>query len=328
MLKAEKLIFDCMQRVFQGKTVTLPDFLIVGAAKSGTTSIYYYLLNNPKVFFPKVKEPHFFSFYNNHPSFKSPETLPTTISSMEGYQKLFLGAKDTLVGEASQSYLYMFDEVISNLKEIYGEAYKKIKIVIVLRNPIDRAWSQYWHFRKNFNEDLEFLEAIKPEVIKERMDHNWNVFYDYLGFGHYHKQVKAYLAHFDHVEVLLYDDLKSDSNAFMTGLSNFLGLDHQEYTDNKIYNVSGEPKKNLFGYLWKVNSKNKMLKPLKAVLPYRFRKKLSNAILEKSLERQIMPMEVRDILAEYYKDEIVKLSKLLNDEKVLRWNHKYQVDAN
>lgn len=311
-----------MQVRFQNKELKVPDFLIVGAAKSGTTSIYYYLSENPNVFFPKVKEPHFFSFYNNPPSYNSPEKLPTTIASLEKYQSLFKNSEDKIIGEASQSYLYCYEDVIKNIKEIYGPAYKKIKILIVLRNPVDRAWSQYWHFRKNFNEPLSFEETISDEVLLQRKKDNWNVFYDYLGFGNYTKQVKAYQDTFNEVMVLPYDDLKNTPEIFMKKVTDFLDIIALGEISKKKFNISGAPKKNFYGFLWKVNSKNKLLKPLKIMLPYRFRKKLSNAVLEKSLERQVMPDEVRNKLSKIYEKEIESLYKLLDNETVLNWNKK------
>ena len=302
------------------ETLKMPDFLLVGAAKSGTTSLYHYLAQSPEIFLTPEKEPHFFSFYNNPPAFNSPETLPTVHSDIPSYQKLFKNAKEgQLLGEASQSYLFMYERVIANMKEIYGTRYKDVKIVIVLRNPVERAWSQYWHFKKNFNEPLPFDEAISVDTLQSRKENNWNVFYQYLDFGNYTAQVKAYQDHFSNVKVFLHDELKENTPALMQELFQFFGVEPMEIDHNRNFNPSGLPKKNIYGALWKLNVQKKRLKPLKNVLPKKLRKKLSDKLLEKSLERQQLPLDTRELLNQYYKKEIEKLHELLSKKEILNW---------
>jgi hypothetical protein len=294
--------------------------MLVGAAKSGTTSLYHYLGESDKIVFSKEKEPHFFSFYNNPPKFKSPETLPTVVSNLDQYNLFFSKAKkEQLLGEASQSYLYMNSTVISNMKEIYGEKYRDVKIIIVLRNPIERAWSQYWHFKKNFNEPEEFLDTISEETRTKRQKENWNIFYNYIDFGKYTNQVKAYQKNFKHVKVFLYEDLKENPSILMNELCQFLEIDAITINEARRYNPSGRPKNNLFGNLWKINTKLKILKPIKKLLPYTLRKRLSNQIMERALEIQKLDLETRGKLKEIYREEINNLYTLLKREEIKDW---------
>ena len=106
---------------FENCQYTVPDFLIVGAAKSGTTSLFNHLRKSKKLWLPAEKEPHFFTFFNEPPQFKSPEKLPTVISDIKQYSNIFKGsAQDHLIGEASQSYLYEHETVIKNIRYLYG----------------------------------------------------------------------------------------------------------------------------------------------------------------------------------------------------------------
>lgn len=311
-----------MKISFKDKEINLPDFMIVGAAKSGTTSLYYYLGNKKEVYFPVVKEPHFFSFYGSKPKFQSPEKLSTLVSSLEDYNDLFSGSKDgQILGDASPSYLFNYKDTINNIKYLYGDKASKVKIIIILRNPIDRAWSQYWHFRKNFNENDEFLETIKQDVINERMNANWNIFYNYIEFGFYYEQVKAYLNNFENVKIFLYDDLKESSNHLMKESYKFLGLKtvKNETSQNRQFNPSGKPKKNLYGYLWTLNSKYNIGKGIKTILPMKIRKMISNAVLEKALDRVYMDSNTRDLLYDIYEEDIKKLDILIGRNVSKLW---------
>lgn len=309
-----------MEIEFNNKKYNLPDFLIVGAAKSGTTTLHYNLGNRDDINFPKVKEPHFFSFYNAPPDFKSPEKLPTVVSSIKEYINLFKSNNDeTLYGEASPSSLYCYDQAIKNIKKIYGEKARNIKIVIMLRNPIERAWSQYWHFRKNLNEEKSFLEVIQRNEIDRRLKNNWNIFYDYIGFGMYSSQVQAYQENFDNVKVFLFEDLKSDSNKLMEDLCNFIEIKPLKIENDRKYNPSGVPKDDIYGKLWKINVGVKALKPFKKIIPYKLRKKLSNRVLEKALDSQEMTEDARTALEKIYGEEIQKLYNILKRSEIKQW---------
>jgi len=311
-----------MKIIFENKEVNLPDFFIVGAAKSGTTSLYYHLEGSRNILFPREKESHFFTFYNNPPNFQSPSYLPTIVSNLQEYAGDLKKVKNSQkIGDASTSYLYKHDIAIKNIKKIYGEKAKDIKIVIILRNPVERAWSQYWHNRKNFNEDLKFLEAIEEETVKRRLANKWSFYYNYLDFGFYTKQIESYQEFFPNVKIYLQEDLKNAPEELINDLSSFIGIPNLKIDTNRKYNPSGVPKNNIFGKLWEINVNAKSLKKAKKVLPQRLRKYFSNKIMERALVKQELDSDTKKKLIEIYSSEIDSLYNLLQRDEIKKWKN-------
>ena len=110
----------------------LPDFLLVGAAKSATSSLYYYLDQHPQITMASVKESWFFSFYEKPPQYSSPGILSDVISELDDYLKLYDGAESgQILGDACPSYLYTYEDTIRNIRQLYsGEALANLKIII------------------------------------------------------------------------------------------------------------------------------------------------------------------------------------------------------
>jgi hypothetical protein len=102
----------------QGKIVKLPDFLIVGAVRGGTTSLYNYLKQHPQIFMPKEKEPQFFAFSEKPTHYPH----PPIIWKFDDYVKLFENAEESqLIGEASLGYSLCYEETINNIKKYIPE---------------------------------------------------------------------------------------------------------------------------------------------------------------------------------------------------------------
>lgn len=228
--------------------LTLPDFLLVGAAKSATTSLYHYLGQHPGICMSSVKESWFFSFLDNPPRYSSPGVLNDVVYSVEEYVKLFAGARaDQKLGDASPSYLYTHRDSIRNIRRLYPEpSLGNLKIIISLREPVSRAFSQYWTFRRIVQEPLGFDAAIEAKVIERRLRDSWNIFYDYIGFGLYYEQVKAYLEAFgrDRVLIVLYDDIQKDPVRVCQEIFAFIGVDPAFVPDVRARHndLTGEPR--------------------------------------------------------------------------------------
>lgn len=228
--------------------LALPDFLLVGAAKSATTSLYHYLRQHPGIRMTSVKESWFFSFVDNPPRYASPGVLSDVVSSVEDYVRLFAGARaDQKLGDASPSYLYTYRDTIRNIRSLYPAGYlEDLRIVVSLREPVSRTYSQYWTFRRVAEEPLAFEEAIKDEVVERRLRNNWNIFYDYKGFGRYYEQVDAYLSAFgkDRVLIVLYDDIRKDPVDVCRKIFAFIGVDPGFVPDTSVRHndLSGEPR--------------------------------------------------------------------------------------
>lgn len=301
--------------------ITLPDFLIAGTAKSATTSLYRYLNQHPQINMSSMKESWFFSFVDNPPKFDSPGKL-NVVSDLASYVRLFADAgPGQCLGDASPSYLYTHRESIRNIKAVYpAAALDELRIIIVLRNPIHRAFSQYWGFKRRNHEPLSFDEAIDDETTAERMRSNWNIFYDYVGFGRYYAQVSAFIDAFgrDRVLILLYEDIQREPIASCQRIFEFMDVDAGFVPDvtMRYNNVSGAPR--LKWIVPMVRSQNPLKRRIAApvkralgLLP-QGAKPLFFAGLDRFLfKRTEMSGESRRKLARAYADDIQQLERLI-----------------
>jgi hypothetical protein len=256
--------------------VYLPNFLIVGAAKSGTTSLYQYLHEHPEIFMSGNKEPQFFisSVFTNVSS-DDPRYSPLldlTITEYDEYTKLFRNAgKYKAIGEATATYLYYYQEAIPDIKKYLND----VKIIIILRNPVDRAFSSYKHLVREQYETRSFEECL--ELEEARKQNNWSLLNFYKDVWIYYRQVKAYIDNFKQVKICLYDHLRADSTALIKDIYRFLVVsDRFSPNLNKQYNVSYIPKSTfLNNFFVKSNVFKKNLKPIvDFVFPPHKRKKL------------------------------------------------------
>lgn len=305
---------------YTGKKAKLPDFFVVGAARSGTTSLHYYLKQHPDIFMPEVKEIGFFLFLN------TPVELIRMVEKKRSlrlvyifndYIRHFEKALDTqMIGEANPGYLYTYayKDTIKNIKIVYRENYKNLKIIIILRNPADRAWSHFMLERRDRREPIEdFKEALKPEVYNKRLEDNKGFpvgLCDHIGFGMYYEQVDAYMKEFQDVKIFLYDDLCKDALKVVKEIYSFLGVS-AGFTPNikKRYNISGESKVKLLNTFV---THNYMMKDfLKSFVSFKMREIITNTIFGKNTQRKEMPEDIRRELIKLYENDIIKLQKLI-----------------
>ena len=280
--------------------MTLPNLLIIGAAKSGTTSLHNYLNQHPDVFMSKHKEPHF--LINNEIGCKR---IPNGINNLQDYSNLFLdGASHKYRGESSAMYL-QFPEITTKNIDRYLD--KDVKIVIMLRNPIERAFSGYQHVKRyNIDENLGFIEAL--EKCEERYFKNNNITpaSRYIHIGMYYDFVRKFKLKFnDNIHIILYSDFINNTHKELSKLFCFLDIKDKKIDVNKQYMVGG----------WKW--KNKFLRKifmgkyiLKKVIPFRrhIRIALKSFVTAPTEE---MDDGIRNKLKEIYKDDILKLSEFL-----------------
>jgi hypothetical protein len=204
--------------------VRWPDFLVIGAAKAGTTSLHHYLGEHPSIFVSPVKEPGFFAFADHRPQCTGPGdewVLQTLATSPDSYCSLFDQAKeDQIAGESSPVYL-----VDENTPSHIHSRLPDVRLIVILRNPMDRAFSQFRFMRACGREpERNFLTALMAE--DRRLDDGWMWGWGYRRAGMYHHQLSRYLEYFDsdQLEILLFDDLERDPLATMQGVFEFLGV--------------------------------------------------------------------------------------------------------
>jgi hypothetical protein len=301
-----------MRAVVEGREVRLPDFLIVGAARSGTTSLYNYLKQHPQIFMPDLKEPHFFSFSGRRPHYKYPRELEV-IWRFNEYLSLFDGAEvGQLIGEASTQYLYFYAESIRNMKR-YVPDWENLKIIIILRNPLERAYSQYSMLRMCGMETLSFEDALNK--ISERLKNNWRPGFDYIGYSLYYNQVKAYTDNFRNTKAYLYRDLKADALSLLKDMLGFIGADDSFNPDLSLkHHASGISRSGLLNkILKKPNSISSFFPPIK-VIPEEKRISLVKKLKSLNFKRNIggMKEETRVYLKQLFREDVLKLQDIID----------------
>lgn len=288
--------------------MTMPTFLVVGAMKSGTTALSQYLDQHPDVFMSPVKEPNFFAFEGEELQFQAPCDASginrTSVTSFIEYQALFSDARpDQARGEASHWYLYS-ERAPHRIRELVPEA----KIIAVLRNPVERAYSEFLHGRRMGHEPLEsFAQALAAE--DRRVIQEWAMGH-YTRRGFYHAQLLRYYNLFDpdQIKVFLYEDLK-DASAVLSEIFGFIGVDPSYRPDVSIKpNVGGIPQSvALHRFLATPNPVRAVLKP---VLPDRLRR-LAVEVKNRNLKKPEMPRGIRESLVELYQRDVLALQELL-----------------
>jgi hypothetical protein len=289
----------------------LPNFLIVGAAKSGTSSLHNYLNQHPQVFMPsynkegmKVKEPRFLiKDLVEH-------RLHNGVWTFDEYQLLFNKVTDEkAIGESTVLYLYYFEEAIKNIKYRLD---KNTRIIIMLRNPVDRAFSAYNHVARSVKEQLSFEEALEIEHERLELDPTLTPMVMYKDMGLYCNMVKAYLDNFENVHIIMYEDFKNDTAKEVKKTLEFLGLDSKVSLDTlSNHNVGGKSWKTPFFKHFFVKD-NLVKKLFRKAFSFSVRKKV-RIFLESILKQTSNPInqETRDNLVVFFKEDVSKLEQLL-----------------
>ena len=317
----------------------LPDFIIIGAAKCGTTSLHKYLSIHPEVsvgntkevFFVDPKEPEFFAIDSIYEK------------GLDYYSKLFSSAgKNQICGEASTIYtLYpQFPHVASRI----SAAIPNVKLIYIMRNPVDRAYSFYVQLIQNYQDATRkyvvsrtFEECIFPDKYPHRVNRdNFFAFFDahlkdepgtFLDGGKYHTQITQYLKYFDKSQMLflLFDDFIDSPDLVLKEVCEFLAIDSSfKFTEK------GKVKENITSDYFRKVQRNLTIESLKKLpfiqkvgkhLPEKFSKKIISffmSIANKKTNVDWLPKkmlsETRTYLINYYSDEIKQLENLLEKD--------------
>lgn len=297
-----------------------PNFLIIGAARSGTTSMYHTLRKHPQVFMPVVKEPDFFIFNGEKPQYTGPgvETFfgHGLLNSDEEYAALFANARDAVaIGEASALYLYFHDRTAARIHQANPDT----NLIAILRNPADRAFSNYMYLHMSERDPVEtFEEALALEP--QRKADGWYPFWYYKEQGFYHQQLAAFYALFppEQIKILLFEDLKARSAEMMSEVYAFLGVTAMAEPEavNKR-NKSGEVTNRLArAALHVINDPSHPVKRLTHKIPPSIRQPVREKVRSMIKRRggikavKIKP-ETRQQLLREYRDDILRTGDLI-----------------
>lgn len=214
------------------------------------------------------------------------------------------------IGEASVTYLFRPDNAIPNIKRELGEP----KIIIILRNPIKRAFSHYMYACELGFETLNFSSAMDAE--EQRLANNWSSTFAYVKQGLFHDQVKAFKDSFKYVHVLLLDDLVAESRVEMKKLYEFLDVDTSFKNDfSEEYNTSGIPKSRILHNLLFTSTRLKRVitRFLSLFFSAETLRKISRKIRQLNQGRRLS-LSIKDAerLREIYREDVIALGKLIN----------------
>jgi hypothetical protein len=305
----------------------LPNFFLAGAPKAGTTSLYHYLGQHPQIYMCPIKEPCYFAS-EFRPENCAKEILPGVergqrelrtyldspmrdqrfggmVTELEDYLRLFEHVRgETAIGEASSGYLWS-ETAARNIHTKIPDA----KIILILRNPADRAFSQYLHQVAVGGLRLSFRQQIEASL--RNRSRKFSLQYPLLEFGLYHSQVTRFLEFFPrrNLCVHLYDDYRANTRATMANVFRFLGVDDtftpdtsQRYLELSVPRLAGvsHTLRNLG--LWQAIKRVTPAKLLPAARGLAFTPRCNLA----------MDPEDRRYLVDYYAEDIRKLAALLN----------------
>lgn len=295
----------------------LPNFLIVGAAKSGTTSLFNYLNQHPDIFIPERKEGRFFSQMPGNFQGNGADYQNDIIRDIDEYSSLYnKGVNCKALGDVSNDYLFYYKKSIANIKKHLN---RDVKIIVIIRNPTDRAFSNYLHHIREGWETISFENALQAEA--DRKSKNWAWPFLYKEVGLYYLQVKSFLENFKYVRIFLFEELQN-IDVFFKNLFTFLEVSNSFMPEtSRTYNASGFPKSQLLHNFIHTDSKLKeILRVLinRAITP-EMKKKYIMVLKNKNLKKTSMNSETREYLKGYFKRDILELNNLIEPNIKKLW---------
>lgn len=282
---------------------SLPDFFVLGVAKAGTTSFHHYLRQHPSLYLPYVKELHFFD---------APDGPPE--ADLDRYVEQFADAGPRLSGEATASYFRHVDPVASRMRRLYAGA--PPRFLLLLRDPVRRAYSHYLHNVSEGREAASFSEALEAERADPDQKHEeWKA---YFGDGVYADTLARWFDLFprERFLVLLSAELEEKPDAVLERTFRFLGVDPAvEVETGKRLNRTGERQSRALGRLL---SRLPFSAPaaIRRCLPRAFRLRLDQFVRRRSTgspsDRPSLDADREDRLRRRYAPHVRRLSRMID----------------
>lgn len=298
----------------------IPDFLVIGAGKSGTTSLDKYLKQHPEIFIPRVKEPNFYGYeHKTVKDFGGDQAeiahFNGSVTNLERYLDLFKDATPGQIkGETSNTYLY-HEGAPERIKHYNPD----MKLIAVLRQPAGRLYSRYLHLARE--------NRVPTEALTDCMDKNsiWWKRNDLIREGFYFKNLSPFYRLFprENIKIYLYEELNNHSGKVLKDIYGFLNVNPDFQPDISIrYNQSGIIKNKflnrIYGQDGIITSGLKTLFPKSIVENLKkvsFIQKTLNDLRGKNLEKPMFDPKLRQWLThEVYKNDIEQLQELIGKD--------------
>ena len=287
------------------------NLFVLGAAKCGTTTLHHYLDQHPSILMAHPKEPLFFEaeYELGHDYY-----LEKYFSGLEG---------QSILGESRHRNLYL-PFVVPRIKAYASD---DAKFLVILRNPVDRAYSHWWHNYSWGDEKRGFKEAVEvnlrrlesgpffeseEEAILYRETLNFRTgfspYVSYIDSGFYADQIQRYNEAFGpgKIKILLLDDLKADTKGVMESVFKFIGVDHRVSIDFAVRNEANS-------VIGKKALKSLKYIPGKNLVPHRLRSKIYHQIrcyFRSTKKPSLSTDNLQNTLMEIYEPHICKLEQL------------------
>ncbi len=237
-----------LYRISTSQIRLLPDFIIIGTQRGGTTSLYYYLTEHPNIARALMKEVHFFDDHFEEGLDWYRAQFP---SSLQKYYTERIRKEHFLTGESSPYYLF-YPPAPQRISAVVPNA----KLIVLLRNPVDRAYSHHWLATLEGNERLSFEEAIQRE--EERLageqekivaDGHYAAFnhrhFSYLARGIYIDQLQHWMKYYpcEQFLILRSEDLYKDTATVFKQTLDFLEVDSSDVSSSNLFKQYRQPNK-------------------------------------------------------------------------------------
>jgi hypothetical protein len=284
--------------------VTLPNFIVIGAAKAGTTALYWYLAEHPEVFMSPVKETNYFAYGLDSEGqllYGDPDVHRFPVKTLREYEELFANAGGAVaIGEASPIYLECPQAAV-RIRQVVPA----VKLICSLRHPVDRAYSDYQMYLLRRGRPFDPERELTAASVWAQPDSHW------MQIGKYHDQLKRYLDTFprDQMHVFLFDDFKRNALQTVQGVYRFVGVDPGFEPDFATpHNVGGIPANRLLEGVFTSRSIRSAVKPW---MPTRAVNWIRRLRMKNMRQAPPLPVELRKDLTRHFYSDMVKTSELI-----------------
>lgn len=299
---------------------TVPTFLVAGGARCGTTGLVEGLRLHPRVFVTQPKEPHYFALHRDGAHFTAPGDEHTinrvAVTDRDAYLALYPDRHDYLaLGEGSVSTLYYADEALPEVLRVNPA----MKLVVLLRDPVERAYSAHQYMRARGLEPVEdFLDAVALE--EERRRAGWHHIWHYTAMSRYADSLATLQAALppDQLGVWFYDDLNADYEGTLDSVLAFLGVpvDGDRSITAPRVNISGRPRFRTVNAALQWATGNAAVRTaVKRTTTYHFRERVRRAVIRSNG----LPPGVREELAPLFADDLQQLQAQLPGSDLPAW---------
>lgn len=285
--------------------MALPNFIVIGAAKSGTTAMYWYLAEHPQVFMSPVKETNWFAYGVDDEgalAYGDPRIHRFPVKSAAAYEKLFAATgKARAVGEASPIYL----ECPQSAARIHT-CMPDVRIICGLRNPVERAFSDYLMYLRDNGRPFIAERELRTDSAWAQPDSHW------MRVGRYHAALARYYAAFprENIHIFLFDDLRRDLPRVVRETYRFLGVDPAFLPDLATpYNPGGVPENMLLERVFRHTAIARVA--IERWLPKSVFDRLRRLRAANLQKPPPLPEALRLELMEHFRDDIARTSALI-----------------